>query len=154
MAEQNRVVRQRRFPIFTLVGFFTSLAQGDSVRVAQAIPGIVTINLLAATFFSVSLYLVSLREHGIYRRLPSTYDVELLRGLILQDRALSGAWDRRRGPRFHRRTGICLQRHPLSLGKSATDQPSRAGFGDRSCPKHKAGVRPRAPKPGVRPDNW
>jgi imidazolonepropionase-like amidohydrolase/ABC-type polysaccharide/polyol phosphate export permease len=56
------------FPLFTLVGLSYIFGAGDAVRVAHGVPGIMTINLLAASFFGVSLYMVSLREQGIYRR--------------------------------------------------------------------------------------
>lgn len=56
------------FPLFTLIGFSYIFGAGEPVGVARGIPGIMAINLLAASFFGVSLYMVSLREKELYRR--------------------------------------------------------------------------------------
>lgn len=60
------------FPLFTLVGFSYIFGAGEAVPVARGIAGIITINLLAASFFGVSLYMVSLREKELYRRFHVT----------------------------------------------------------------------------------
>jgi imidazolonepropionase-like amidohydrolase/ABC-type multidrug transport system permease subunit len=56
------------FPLLTLVGFSYIFGAGEAIPVARGLPGIMTINLLAASFFGVSLHMVSLRERELYRR--------------------------------------------------------------------------------------
>jgi len=60
------------FPVFTLVGFSYIFGGGQAAGVARIVPGIMTINLLAASFFGVSLHMVSLREKELYRRFSVT----------------------------------------------------------------------------------
>jgi ABC-2 type transport system permease protein len=60
------------FPILVLIGFSYILGNGQPTMVAQMVPGILTINLLAATLFSISFYMVSLREKELYRRFRVT----------------------------------------------------------------------------------
>lgn len=60
------------FPLFTLMGFSFIFGGGEAVPVARVVPGIITINLLAGSFFGVSLHMVSLREREIYRRFRAT----------------------------------------------------------------------------------
>jgi imidazolonepropionase-like amidohydrolase/ABC-type polysaccharide/polyol phosphate export permease len=60
------------FPLFTLIGFSYIFGHGEAVAVARVVPGIMTINLLAAAFFGVSLHMVSMREREIYRRMAAT----------------------------------------------------------------------------------
>jgi imidazolonepropionase-like amidohydrolase/ABC-type multidrug transport system permease subunit len=56
------------FPLFTLVGFSYIFGGGEAAPVARVVPGIMTINLMAAAFFGISLHMVSLRERELYRR--------------------------------------------------------------------------------------
>jgi imidazolonepropionase-like amidohydrolase/ABC-type multidrug transport system permease subunit len=56
------------FPLFTLIGFSYIFGAGEAAGVARGLPGIITINLLASSFFGVSLYMVTLREKELYRR--------------------------------------------------------------------------------------
>lgn len=56
------------FPLLTLIGFSYVFGAGEAVPVARGVPGIMAINLLAASFFGVSLHMVSLREKELYRR--------------------------------------------------------------------------------------
>jgi imidazolonepropionase-like amidohydrolase/ABC-type multidrug transport system permease subunit len=60
------------FPLFTLIGFSYIFGAGEPIPVARGVPGIMTINLLAASFFGVSLHMVSLREQEVYRRFSVT----------------------------------------------------------------------------------
>jgi imidazolonepropionase-like amidohydrolase/ABC-type polysaccharide/polyol phosphate export permease len=60
------------FPLFTLVGFSYIFGHGQTAAVARVVPGTMTINLLAAAFFGISLHMVSLRERDIYRRMEVT----------------------------------------------------------------------------------
>lgn len=60
------------FPILVLIGCSYIFGKGDPAMVAQIIPGILTINVLAATLFCISFYMVSLRERELYRRLHAT----------------------------------------------------------------------------------
>lgn len=60
------------FPILTLLLFSFIFGGGQPAGVARVLPGIVTINLLAAAFFGVSLHMVSLRERQVYRRFSVT----------------------------------------------------------------------------------
>lgn len=60
------------FPLFSLVGLSYVFANGEPARVAYILPGILTINLIAASFFGVSLHMVSLREREVYRRFRVT----------------------------------------------------------------------------------
>src|SRR5438045_9335489 len=57
------------FPLFTLIGFSYIFGAGEPVPVSRVVPGIMTINLLAAAFFGVSTHMVLLREKEFYRRL-------------------------------------------------------------------------------------
>ncbi len=59
-------------PLMFLIGLSYVFGGGESVRVAQIVPGILTINLLSASFFGLALHMVSLRERGLYRRLRAT----------------------------------------------------------------------------------
>lgn len=60
------------FPVFTLIGFSYIFGGGQAAGVARIVPGIMTINLLAASFFGISLHMVSLREKELYRRFSVT----------------------------------------------------------------------------------
>jgi len=60
------------FPLLTLLVVSYAFASGEPTAVPRTLPGILTINLLAAAFFGISLFMVSLRELGIYRRLFMT----------------------------------------------------------------------------------
>jgi imidazolonepropionase-like amidohydrolase/ABC-type multidrug transport system permease subunit len=60
------------FPLFFLVGLSYVFGRGEPARVSQIVPGILTMNLIAASFFGVSLYMVSLREKELYRRFSVT----------------------------------------------------------------------------------
>jgi imidazolonepropionase-like amidohydrolase/ABC-type multidrug transport system permease subunit len=57
------------FPLFTLIVFSYIFGGGEPTIVARGVPGILTINMLAASFFGVSLHMISLREREIYRRI-------------------------------------------------------------------------------------
>jgi imidazolonepropionase-like amidohydrolase/ABC-type multidrug transport system permease subunit len=60
------------FPLFSLIGLSYVFGNGEPARVAYILPGILTINLIAASFFGVSLHMVSLREREVYRRFRVT----------------------------------------------------------------------------------
>jgi imidazolonepropionase-like amidohydrolase/ABC-type multidrug transport system permease subunit len=60
------------FPLFSLVGFSYIFGNGEPERVAYILPGILTINLITASFFGISLHMVSLREREVYRRFRVT----------------------------------------------------------------------------------
>ena len=60
------------FPLFFLIGLAYVYGGGQPERVVQMVPGILVINILAASLFSVSLYMVSQREREMYRRLYVT----------------------------------------------------------------------------------
>ena len=60
------------FPLFFLVGLSYVFGGGEPEQVTRMVPGILTINLIAAAFFSLSLYMVGLRERGVYRRFSVT----------------------------------------------------------------------------------
>lgn len=60
------------FPLLAIVGFSYLFGGGEPERVVQIVPGILTINLIAASFFAVSLHMVSLRESELYRRFRVT----------------------------------------------------------------------------------
>src|SRR5262249_56254921 len=60
------------FPLLFVVGLSYIFGGGESPRVQQILPGIMTINLIAAVFFGITLHMVSLRESGLYRRYPAT----------------------------------------------------------------------------------
>ena len=60
------------FPLLSLLLFSFIFGGGQPSGVARVLPGIVTINLLAAAFFGVSLHMVSLREKQLYRRFSVT----------------------------------------------------------------------------------
>ena len=60
------------FPLLTLAGFSYLFGGGDPRRVLYVVPGVLTINLISASFFGVSLYMVSLREKELYRRFRTT----------------------------------------------------------------------------------
>jgi imidazolonepropionase-like amidohydrolase/ABC-type multidrug transport system permease subunit len=60
------------FPLFTLIGFSYIFGRGQTAAVARVVPGTMTINLLAASFFGISLHMVSLRERDVYRRMAVT----------------------------------------------------------------------------------
>jgi imidazolonepropionase-like amidohydrolase/ABC-type multidrug transport system permease subunit len=60
------------FPLFTLIGFSYIFGGGEPVPVARVVPGIMTINLLAAAFFGISMHMVTLREKDLYRRFWAT----------------------------------------------------------------------------------
>lgn len=56
------------FPIITLIGLAYVIGGGETARVASILPGVLTVNLIAASFFGVSLHMVTLREQELYRR--------------------------------------------------------------------------------------
>lgn len=60
------------FPILFVVGLSYVFGGGEALRVQQILPGILTINLIAAAFFGITLHMVSLRENGLYRRYRAT----------------------------------------------------------------------------------
>jgi imidazolonepropionase-like amidohydrolase/ABC-type multidrug transport system permease subunit len=60
------------FPLFSLIGFSYIFGGGEPVPVARVVPGIMTINLLAAAFFGISMHMVTLREKELYRRFWAT----------------------------------------------------------------------------------
>jgi len=60
------------FPLLFVVGLSYIFGGGESPRVQQILPGIMTINLIAAVFFGITLHMVSLRESGLYRRYRAT----------------------------------------------------------------------------------
>jgi imidazolonepropionase-like amidohydrolase/ABC-type multidrug transport system permease subunit len=60
------------FPLVVLIGLSFIFGAGKADRVSYMIPGILTINLIAASFFGVSLYMVGLRQSELYRRFRVT----------------------------------------------------------------------------------
>ena len=60
------------FPLFTITLFSLIFGGGDPDRIARIVPGTMTINFLAASFFGVSMHMVSLRERELYRRFSVT----------------------------------------------------------------------------------
>src|SRR5262249_14718242 len=60
------------FPLLFVVGLSYIFGGGESPRVQQILPGIMTINLIAAVFFGITLHIVSLRDSGLYRRYRAT----------------------------------------------------------------------------------
>lgn len=60
------------FPLFSLVGLAYIFGNGETARVTYILPGLLTINLIAASFFGISLHMVSLREREVYRRFRVT----------------------------------------------------------------------------------
>jgi ABC-2 type transport system permease protein len=60
------------FPLLFVVGLSYIFGGGEASRVQQLLPGILTINLIAAAFFGITLHMVSLRENGLYRRYRAT----------------------------------------------------------------------------------
>jgi len=60
------------FPLLSIVGLSFLFGGGTAAGVAYIVPGILTINLIAAAFFGVSLHMVSLRESELYRHFRVT----------------------------------------------------------------------------------
>jgi imidazolonepropionase-like amidohydrolase/ABC-type multidrug transport system permease subunit len=60
------------FPLLSLVGLAYIFGNGEPAQVAYILPGILTINLITASFFGISLHMVSLREREVYRRFRVT----------------------------------------------------------------------------------
>jgi imidazolonepropionase-like amidohydrolase/ABC-type multidrug transport system permease subunit len=60
------------FPLLIMVGLLYVFGGDDPVQRQRVLAGIITINLVAAAFFGISLYMVSLREAGLYRRYRAT----------------------------------------------------------------------------------
>lgn len=60
------------FPLFSLVGLAYIFGNGEPARVTYILPGLLTINLITASFFGISLHMVSLREREVYRRFRVT----------------------------------------------------------------------------------
>jgi len=60
------------FPLVFVVGFPYLFSGGQSERIAYIIPGVLTINLIAASFFGISLNMVTQREKGLFRQFRVT----------------------------------------------------------------------------------
>ncbi len=60
------------FPLFFLFGFAVIFGGSDPQRVSYLVPGLLTITMISASFFGVSLSMVTLRESGVYRRFRVT----------------------------------------------------------------------------------
>jgi imidazolonepropionase-like amidohydrolase/ABC-type multidrug transport system permease subunit len=60
------------FPLLSLVGLSYIFGGGTPAGVGYIVPGILTINLIAASFFGVTLHMVSLRESELYRHFRVT----------------------------------------------------------------------------------
>ncbi len=60
------------FPLLLLVGLMAVFGGEDPAQRQRVLGGILTINLIAAAFFGISLHMVSLREAGLYRRYRAT----------------------------------------------------------------------------------
>lgn len=60
------------FPLVFLIGFAYLFGGGESGRVTYLVPGLLTITIISATFFGLSMSMVSQREQGIFRRFRVT----------------------------------------------------------------------------------
>jgi len=60
------------FPLVFMVGFPYIFAGGEAERVVFIVPGVLTINMIAASFFGISMNMVTLRETGLLRRFQVT----------------------------------------------------------------------------------
>ncbi|MDQ7065588.1 MAG: amidohydrolase family protein [candidate division KSB1 bacterium] len=60
------------FPMFFLFGFAIIFGGSDPRRVSYIVPGLLTITMISASFFGVSMTMVMQRETGVYRRLRIT----------------------------------------------------------------------------------
>lgn len=60
------------FPLVFLIGFAFLFGGGESGRVTYLVPGLLTITIISATFFGLSMSMVSQREQGIFRRFRVT----------------------------------------------------------------------------------
>ncbi len=60
------------FPLFFLFGFAIIFGGSDPQRVSFLIPGLLTITMISASFFGVSMTMVMQRETGVYRRFRVT----------------------------------------------------------------------------------
>lgn len=56
------------FPLLFVLGFGYIFGRGQAEGVAYVLPGILTINLIAAAFFGLAMNMVALRENGVFRR--------------------------------------------------------------------------------------
>ncbi|MGB5560534.1 MAG: ABC transporter permease [Paracoccaceae bacterium] len=60
------------FPLLILVGLMLIFGGDQTAQQQRVLGGVLTINLIAAAFFGISLHMVSLREAGLYRRYHAT----------------------------------------------------------------------------------
>ncbi len=60
------------FPLLILVGLLMIFGGDQAAQKQRVLGGVLTINLIAAAFFGISLHMVSLREAGLYRRYRAT----------------------------------------------------------------------------------
>jgi imidazolonepropionase-like amidohydrolase/ABC-type multidrug transport system permease subunit len=76
------------FPVLFIIGLSYIFGGGEAARVQQIVPGIMTLNLIAAAFFGITLHMVSLRESGLYRRYSAT---PISKSTIVMAHALTAA---------------------------------------------------------------
>lgn len=60
------------FPLLFIIGFPILFGGGDAEQIRYIVPGVMSLNLIAAAFFGITMTMVSLRESGLYRRLRAT----------------------------------------------------------------------------------
>jgi len=60
------------FPVFFLIGFAIIFGGGEPSRVTYLLPGLLTISIISATFFGMTMIMVSKRETGVFRRYSVT----------------------------------------------------------------------------------
>jgi imidazolonepropionase-like amidohydrolase/ABC-type polysaccharide/polyol phosphate export permease len=56
------------FPVFFLIGFAIIFGGSEPARVTYILPGLLTISIISATFFGMTMIMVSKRETGVFRR--------------------------------------------------------------------------------------
>ncbi len=56
------------FPVFFLFLFASVFARGRTEMVGNLLPGLLTISIMSASFFGMSVILVTMRERGVLRR--------------------------------------------------------------------------------------
>ncbi|MEN8153246.1 MAG: ABC transporter permease [Acidobacteriota bacterium] len=60
------------FPVLFVIGFSLIFANGDPNGVSFVLPGVLSINIITASFFGLSMSMVTMRENGIFRRFRVT----------------------------------------------------------------------------------
>jgi imidazolonepropionase-like amidohydrolase/ABC-type multidrug transport system permease subunit len=67
------------FPLVFLIGFSIIIGGSEPQRVTYILPGLLTISIISATFFGMTMVMVTKRETGVFRR----YRVTPVSGLVV-----------------------------------------------------------------------